>query len=127
MTTAIEHFFRRIENPYKKLMLGGSILSILIFLFPPLYGEGYHTINTLINGSDPYDILNNSFFYGFPGLMLLFMLFVILTKAVAATVTNCGDQIGFVVISSSASQKKSRARCDGKSTTNLEMSSLYSP
>ena len=94
VTTNIERLFRKIENPYKKLLLGGSILSVLIFLFPPLYGEGYHTINTLINGSDPYEILNNSFFYGYPRLLLLFMLFVILSKAVASTVTNGGGGCG---------------------------------
>jgi CIC family chloride channel protein len=77
-----------------KLLIGGSVLSVLIFLFPPLYGEGYHTINTLINGSDPYEVLNNSFFYGYPKLLLLFMLFVILSKAVASTVTNCGGGCG---------------------------------
>ena len=40
-----ENIFRRYSNPYTKLLLGGTLLSILIFLFPPLYGEGYDTIS----------------------------------------------------------------------------------
>ncbi|MFA6872890.1 MAG: chloride channel protein, partial [Bacteroidaceae bacterium] len=39
-----EDIFARLTTPWKKLALGGSVLSILIFLFPPLYGEGYTTI-----------------------------------------------------------------------------------
>ena len=39
----LEGIFRRLKKPYKKIALGGVILSLLIFLFPPLYGEGYDT------------------------------------------------------------------------------------
>ena len=40
----LEGFFRDIKSPVKKLLLGGIILSILIFIFPPLYGEGYELL-----------------------------------------------------------------------------------
>ena len=40
----IEGFYRKIKNPYSKLAVGGPVLSLLIFIFPPLYGEGYGTI-----------------------------------------------------------------------------------
>ena len=43
--------FGKLKLPYKKLLVGGSMLSILIFLFPPLYGEGYDTIELLLNGT----------------------------------------------------------------------------
>ena len=52
VTTTVEKFFRRFTNPYVKLALGGSVLSVLIFLFPPLYGEGYAMINHLINADN---------------------------------------------------------------------------
>ncbi len=48
---ACEDMFARFKNkPYVKLVIGGLILSTLIFLFPSLYGEGYHSINLLLNG-----------------------------------------------------------------------------
>lgn len=94
VTTTIEGFFRRFKNPYVKLSLGGSVLSVLIFLFPPLYGEGYDMINHLINGSSADVILNNSLFYGHARLLFLYMLLIIIFKAFASTVTNCGGGCG---------------------------------
>lgn len=47
---SVEGVFGKLNNPYKKLAFGGVMLSVLIFLFPPLYGEGYDTINLLLNG-----------------------------------------------------------------------------
>ena len=94
VTVAIERQFKKLQNPYYKLAIGGSILSILIFLFPPLYGEGYETIIHLINGSSENIILENSLFYGHAKYLFLYMLFIILFKAVASTVTNCGGGCG---------------------------------
>ena len=48
---SVEGVFGKLNNPYKKLAFGGVMLSVLIFLFPPLYGEGYDTINLLLNGT----------------------------------------------------------------------------
>ena len=45
----MEGIFRKLEKPWKKLLLGGILLSLLIFLLPPLYGEGYDSINNLLN------------------------------------------------------------------------------
>lgn len=94
VTIAIERQFKKLRNPYAKLAIGGSILSILIFLFPPLYGEGYETITNLINGTSENIILDNSLFYGHARFILVYMLFIILFKAVASTVTNCGGGCG---------------------------------
>ena len=52
---SVENVFRRYNNPYVKLTIGGIMLSVLIFLFPPLYGEGYDTINLLLNGVSNQD------------------------------------------------------------------------
>lgn len=94
VTTAIEKQFKKLNNPYYKLAIGGTILSVLIFLFPPLYGEGYDTITELINGSSQNIILDNSLFYGHAGFIMIYMFFIILFKAVASTVTNCGGGCG---------------------------------
>lgn len=94
VTTAIEKQFKKLTNPYYKLAIGGSILSVLIFLFPPLYGEGYETINQLINGMSENIILDNSIFYGHARFLFLYMFLIILFKAFASTVTNCGGGCG---------------------------------
>lgn len=94
VTAGIERFFKRFTNPYVKLAVGGSVLSVLIFLFPPLYGEGYEMINHLINGSSADVILNNSLFYGYSRLLFLYMFLIILFKAFASTVTNCAGGCG---------------------------------
>lgn len=94
VTAGVEKFFRRFQNPYARLAIGGSVLSILIFLFPPLYGEGYNMINHLINGSSADVILNNSLFYGHANLLFLYMALIILFKVFASTVTNCGGGCG---------------------------------
>ncbi len=93
----IEGIFGRFDSPWKKLALGGSILSILIFLFPPLYGEGYNTIELLINGTMPEEwnsVLNNSLFYGFDSYLLFYLLLIILFKVFASSATNGGGGCG---------------------------------
>lgn len=79
----IEDIFRRYSNPYVKFVIGGIMLSILIFLFPPLYGEGYDTISLLLNGETAADwntVMNNSFFYGHANLLVVYLVLIILFK-----------------------------------------------
>ncbi len=94
VTTIVEGYFKRFTNPYVRLAIGGSILSVLIFLFPPLYGEGYDMIHHLINGSSADVILNNSLFYGHARFLFLYMFLIILFKAFASTATNAGGGCG---------------------------------
>ena len=64
-------FARFKEKPYVKLLIGGTMLSLLIYLFPSLYGEGYGAINLLLNGASDSDwgrVMNNSLFAGHPDL-----------------------------------------------------------
>ena len=61
----IEGVFRRYSNPYIKLAIGGAMLSILIFMFPSLYGEGYDVIHMLLNGTSAADFKIYSVFYVF--------------------------------------------------------------
>lgn len=62
-----EGVFSRLRHSYQRLLLGGIVLSMLIFLFPALYGEGYSSINILLNGKTEADwaqVMNNSIFAG---------------------------------------------------------------
>lgn len=93
----VEGVFGRLQTPWKKLMLGGAMLSILIFLFPPLYGEGYDTIELLLNGVSDGEwdtVMNNSFFYGHSNLLLLYLMLIIVFKVFASSATNGGGGCG---------------------------------
>lgn len=94
---AIEGVFGKLRTPYRKLALGGIMLSILIFLFPPLYGEGYDTIELLLNGSSNADwdtVMNNSLFYGYNNMLLVYLMLIVLTKVFASSATNGGGGCG---------------------------------
>lgn len=95
---ACEGVFSRLkDNRYARLALGGILLSLLIFLFPALYGEGYGALNILLNGESEADwnqILNNSLFYGNGHMLLWYIALVILTKVVATSATNGGGGVG---------------------------------
>ena len=90
-------FSRYADHPHVKLAIGGTVLSLLIFVFPALYGEGYISINMLLNGRTQADwdqILNNSLFAGQSSLLLPYIALVILTKVVATSATNGGGGCG---------------------------------
>ncbi len=90
-------FARLKEHPYIKLIVGGSLLSLLIFLFPSLFGEGYSSINLLLNGRGEDDwtqILNNSLFAGQEKFLVLYIFLVLLTKVFATSATNGGGGCG---------------------------------
>lgn len=48
---AIEHFFEKIKNPVKRLLLGGLGIGVLVYFIPPLYGEGFVSVNSLLQGN----------------------------------------------------------------------------
>lgn len=86
-----EDIFRKLSY-WQKFILGSALLSVLIFLFPPLYGEGYNTINSLLSGlTDNEAIMNGSLFYplrssnwGLIGLLVSLLIF----KVYASVATN---------------------------------------
>ncbi|MBQ7553796.1 MAG: chloride channel protein [Bacteroidaceae bacterium] len=94
-----ENLFSKLGKPWQKFLLGSFILSILIFLFPPLYGEGYDTITLLLNGTSTQDwnaVMNNSLFYGHNNLLIVFLVLILLTKVFASSATNGGGGCGGV-------------------------------
>jgi CIC family chloride channel protein len=98
MMGACEDVFARFKDqPYVKLVIGGVVLSLLIFLFPALYGEGYISINLLLNGKTEADwnqILNNSLFSGQGSMLIPYIALVLFTKVMATSATNGGGGCG---------------------------------
>ena len=96
MMFMMESMFGKIKHPWLKIPLGGVILAILIFLFPPLYGEGYGAITDLLVG-DPSGVVNGTFFYvdrDNVWFLALFIGLVALTKVFATSATNGAGGVG---------------------------------
>ena len=96
MTLRLEDRVGKIRNPYVRWALCAGALGLLIFLFPPLYGEGYDSLGALLNGEDlaleGRSVL--SFLLGWKwGVPLLFALIFFL-KVLAMTATNAGGGVG---------------------------------
>ena len=92
----LERFFRTIKKPYYKIAVGGITLSILIFIFPPLYGEGYETIVALLNGHSA-SALDRSFFLGLgdsPWVLVVYLVLIIIFKIFASTATTSSGGVG---------------------------------
>jgi len=92
----MESFYGSIKNPWKKALIGGVILAGLIFLFPPLYGEGYNVITSMING-DAGSVLNGSLFYNdrdTAWVITLYVAALTLMKVFATSSTNGAGGVG---------------------------------
>ena len=95
---AIEKQFEKIRRPYKKWLIGSSLLGVLIFLIPPLYGEGYGTINKLLSGNYG-SIVDTSLFFDQKDniyLLLVLLLIMMLFKVIATSITFGAGGIGGV-------------------------------
>ena len=92
----LEGIFRKLQGRYKKFVLGAVMLSLLIYLFPSLYGEGYDLITLLLNGNGQADwdtAMDRSLFYG-SNHLLVYLFLIVVFKVFASTATNGGGGCG---------------------------------
>lgn len=92
----LEGIFRKLQGRYKKFLLGAAMLSLLIYLFPSLYGEGYDLIALLLNGNGQADwdtAMDRSLFYG-SNHLLIYLFLIVIFKVFASTATNGGGGCG---------------------------------
>jgi len=86
----VEHFFGRLKlSPYKKGVFGASLLAIIIFVFPTLFGEGYESIK-ILSDNDPGQLLENTLFSDFRNnswALLIFIGATMLLKVFATGIT----------------------------------------
>ena len=88
--------FSKIKSLYKKWALGGTLIGVLVFIFPPLYGEGYGAIKNLVD-CDFYALFSNSIFVNYTEniyVVLIFLVAIAFLKIVAASLTNAAGGIG---------------------------------
>ena len=96
MMMMMEGMFSKIHHQWIKISLGGIILAALIFIFPPLFGEGYGAINLLLDG-DPSQMLEGTPFYNGTHsvwFIALFIACIVLTKVFATSATNGAGGVG---------------------------------
>jgi len=89
LSQGIKEWFSKISNPYNKVWISGISLGILIFIFPALYGEGYITIQEILDGQFN-TVVKNSLFSDFKDIGWIVLCFSILTlfaKSFAALIT----------------------------------------
>ncbi len=98
MHKTVQKWVERFTNVYKRAIIGGLMLSLLIFLFPPLYGEGYDMIRLIMSGQAE-SLLDNSYFVHFKDNIWVFIGFVfvlLFLKVVATSLTTSSGGVGGV-------------------------------
>lgn len=95
-TLWLEDKLGKVKNPYVKWAFCAGGLGLLIFLFPPLYGEGYDALGPLLNGQaisyDGDTIL--AFMLHRPWLVPVFFALILILKVFSMTLTNAGGGVG---------------------------------
>ena len=95
-TLWLEDRIKSVKNPYRRWAMSAVCLGLLIFLFPPLYGEGYEYVSVLLNGGqidlDGRTVL--SFFMDSNWTIPLFFLLILILKVFSMSFTNAGGGVG---------------------------------
>ena len=96
MTLWLEDKIKSVKNPYVRWAMSATCLGLLIFLFPPLFGEGYSDLRELLNGGMPnlegQTVL--SFFMHSAWSVPVFFLLILLLKVFSMSLTNAGGGVG---------------------------------
>ena len=96
MNSKVGAFVKGVQSQYRRWALGGVVLGVLIFIFPPLYGEGYEALTALMHGNVP-DLFDNSLFFRFrhvEWVALIYVTAVMFFKVIAMATTNAAGGVG---------------------------------
>jgi CIC family chloride channel protein len=96
VNSAISSLFGRFDKLWQRWLIGGAALGVLIFLFPPLYGDGYDSFPTLMGGRMD-TLFDNSLFYEYraiPWLIIVYLVAILFFKVVAMATTNAAGGVG---------------------------------
>lgn len=92
------HYLSLIKNDYLRAIAGGLALGTVIFLFPPMYGEGYISVNELLRSNESV-IFSNSIFASLSHTHfsdLLFFLLLTIAKPLSTGLSvNSGGEGGY--------------------------------
>lgn len=94
----IGDIFAKITNPYKRLLFGGIGLGVIVYFIPPLFGEGFKTINNLLNNNvsgvfsqNYFDIVTENNWW-----IITFLLGLVIFKVIATSITFGAGGVGGV-------------------------------
>ena len=92
----VNRFFSKFSSAYLRIVIGGAILGLLVFVMPPLYGEGHEVINHLKAGHPELSISSNIFGWNLenPWVVILLLGGLVLFKVVATSVTFGAGGVG---------------------------------
>lgn len=95
---SIDTFFRKFSNTYIRLLIGGVLLGIIIYFVPPLFGEGFSTINNILKGNITDVVTNNIFHSAVDNVWVIITLLIglIMFKIVASSLTFGAGGVGGV-------------------------------
>jgi CIC family chloride channel protein len=92
----IDDFFKKILSPYKRLIFGGVLIGILVYLMPPLFGEGYEVINNVLRGNVT-TVVQNNIFHLVPNkiyLIIALLVGLVTFKVIAMSLTFGAGGVG---------------------------------
>lgn len=95
-TLSLEDRIKKIANPFKRWAICASLLGVLIFIFPPLFGEGYSSLGHMLQGN-PDNVLENSLLtplFQYKWIIPLYFAGVLVFKVFAMSFTNAGGGVG---------------------------------
>ncbi|WP_139957084.1 chloride channel protein [Flavicella sediminum] len=95
---AISDFFSKFANPYKRLLIGGLGLGVIVYFIPPLFGEGFKTINNLLN-ENVSQVFNQNIFHVITDnnwIIIMFLIGLVLFKVIATSITFGAGGVGGV-------------------------------
>ncbi|MCK5637170.1 MAG: chloride channel protein, partial [Flavobacteriaceae bacterium] len=95
---AVGNFFKRFKNPYKRLLIGGVLIGTIVYFIPPLFGEGFVTINNVLKGNIDAVVTNNIFHTVTDDIWIIAVLLLglVLFKVVAMSFTFGAGGVGGV-------------------------------
>jgi CIC family chloride channel protein len=94
----ISDYFKRFKNPYKRLLIGGLLIGIIVYFVPPLFGEGYETINNILRGNVGNVVMKNIFNIQVGSIWTIIALLIglVIFKVIAMSLTFSAGGIGGV-------------------------------
>ena len=96
VNSKVASFVKRIDSQYKRWAFAGILLGVLIFIFPPLYGEGYRSLTSFMHGN-VQTLFANSMFFKFRTIewvAIIYATAIMFFKVVAMAMTNASGGVG---------------------------------
>ena len=91
----IIRLFSKLKSIWIRLFVGGSLLGLVLYLFPPLFSEGYDSIRAIVSGHSE-ELLHYTFLHGsdFAWTLIIFTIFLVVFKVIATTLTTEAGGVG---------------------------------